>query len=176
MVLNGYPGVGKLTIGRELAKMLGGKLLDIHSVYNVAFALTEFKSQEFIDTVEKIEAIAHDLIHKLPSKQPVILTTVLARESDWGDDEWRRIVKLGMARPPFCIVHVSCNLEENKRRIRSEERTLMLKLRDPETAIRNQSEGKKLYGQKEPNLLHIDTSDMEPIEAAKSVSNWIQSL
>ena len=54
IVLNGYPGVGKLTIGRELAGRLNGKLLDIHSVYNVAFALTEFKSPEFRDTVEKI--------------------------------------------------------------------------------------------------------------------------
>ena len=43
IVLNGYPGVGKLAIGRELTSLLGGRLLDIHSVYNVAFALTEFQ-------------------------------------------------------------------------------------------------------------------------------------
>lgn len=39
IVLNGYPGVGKLTIGRKLAPVLRGRLLDIHAVYNVAFAL-----------------------------------------------------------------------------------------------------------------------------------------
>ena len=48
IVLNGYPGVGKLSIGRKLARLVDGRLLDIHSIYNVAFALTEFRSPEFI--------------------------------------------------------------------------------------------------------------------------------
>ena len=73
IVLNGYPGVGKLAIGRALASMISGRLLDIHTVYNVAFALTEFKSREFIETVEKIETIAHELIRKMPGDVPVIL-------------------------------------------------------------------------------------------------------
>ncbi|MDK1489827.1 hypothetical protein QN219_07125 [Sinorhizobium sp. 7-81] len=98
VVLNGYPGVGKLTIGQELISKISGRLLDIHSVYNVAFALTEFKSPEFIETVEKIEAIAHDLILRLPAEIPVVLTTVLAGSSDWGDAEWQRIVRLGRER------------------------------------------------------------------------------
>ena len=42
--INSYPGVGKLTIGRALANQIGGKLLDNHSIYNIAFALTEFRS------------------------------------------------------------------------------------------------------------------------------------
>ena len=35
IVLNGYPGVGKLTIGRALAETLKGRLLDIHTIYNL---------------------------------------------------------------------------------------------------------------------------------------------
>ncbi len=101
IALNGYPGVGKLTIGKELADLLGGRMPDIHSVYNVAFALTEFKSPEFIETVEQIEAIAHNLIRKLPPETPVIITTVLADEDDWEDQEWRRIVELGKKPPAF---------------------------------------------------------------------------
>ena len=77
IVLNGYPGVGKLAIGRELAAQMSGRLLDIHTVYNLAFALTEFRSPEFVETVEAVEAIAHQLILKLPSDVPVVLTTVL---------------------------------------------------------------------------------------------------
>jgi shikimate kinase len=36
--LNGWPGVGKLTVGRILAKTLGGRLLDNHTLLNVASA------------------------------------------------------------------------------------------------------------------------------------------
>ena len=49
--LNGRPGVGKLTIGRELLSLVGGRLLDSHSIYNVAFRLTDFASPEFYDAV-----------------------------------------------------------------------------------------------------------------------------
>jgi hypothetical protein len=60
--MNGYPGVGKLTIGRELCRILNGRLLDNHSVYNVAFALTEFRSDAFYETVRAVRAIAYDRI------------------------------------------------------------------------------------------------------------------
>lgn len=172
IVLNGYPGVGKLTIGRELAGRLNGKLLDIHSVYNVAFALTEFKSPEFRDTVEKIEKIAHDLILKLPVDQPVILTTVLAGQGDWGDGEWRRMKDLGKARPPFCVVHVKCDLDENIRRIQDEERDLKRKPRDPEYAVRNHRDAKPLYGSDAEYLLELDATRMTPSEASAAIADW----
>ncbi|MEF2070219.1 AAA family ATPase [Consotaella aegiceratis] len=176
IVLNGYPGVGKLSIGRELAAVMDGRLLDIHSVYNIAFALTEFKSPEFKATVEKVEAIAHDLVLKLPLDQPVVLTTVLAGKSDWGAAEWQRIVNLGKARPPFCVVHVGCDLDENIRRIRSEERDLKRKPRDSDMARRNQSERKVLAGLEEENLLKLDTTEMSPGEAAAVISKWVADL
>ena len=52
--INSYPGVGKLTIGRILAEQIAGKLLDNHSIYNIAFALTEFRTPEFYDTVRAV--------------------------------------------------------------------------------------------------------------------------
>jgi shikimate kinase len=42
--LNGWPGVGKLTVGLELADILEGRLLDSHTVFNVAIALTDYCS------------------------------------------------------------------------------------------------------------------------------------
>ena len=172
IVLNGYPGVGKLAIGRELAALIKGRLLDIHSVYNVAFALTEFKSPEFKEAVERIEAIAHDLIRKLPNGVPIVLTTVLAGESDWGKSEWERIEALGIARPPFCVVHVGCSLEENIRRIQSTERDVKRKPRDSDMAVRNQSQAKPLAGLDAVNLLRLDTTGLSVEESARAIANW----
>jgi shikimate kinase len=172
VVLNGYPGVGKLTIGRELASRLNGRLLDIHSVYNIALALTELKSPEFREAVEKVEAIAHDLILKLPPDQPVVLTTVLAGESQWAQAEWARIERLGQMRPPLCVVHITCELDENIRRIRSEDRDHKRKPRDPEYARNNQSHAKPLLGGTCKHLLILDTTRMSASEAAATIAEW----
>lgn len=176
IVLNGYPGVGKLTIGRELTSLISGRLLDVHSVYNIAFALTEFKSPEFMEAVEEVEAIAHKLVLKLPERVPVVLTTVLAGSSDWGQAEWNRLVKLGEARPPFLVVHVHCDLDENIRRIQSPQRDEKRKPRDPEMARRNHFEGKELAGIEAPHFLKLDVSSRTAAEAASAIADWARSV
>ncbi|MEO0931421.1 MAG: AAA family ATPase, partial [Pseudomonadota bacterium] len=106
IVLNGYPGVGKLTIGRELADKLGARIVDIHTLYNLAFALTEFRTPAFRDAVRRVEVIADDLINVLPSDVPVIFTTVLTGDSDWAQEEWQRFLDRGDRRPPLVMVHL----------------------------------------------------------------------
>ncbi len=176
IVLNGYPGVGKLTIGRHLAKLLQGRLLDIHTVYNLAFALTEFKTPAFRSAVERVEAVAHDLVRDRPLEEPLVMTTVLAGQSDWGDAEWSRIVALAADRPPLCVVHVHCDLEENERRIQSADRGAMHKPRDPSYAQRNHREAKPLYGSDAPRLLPLDTTHLTATEAAQAIATWITTF
>ncbi|MCP4381635.1 MAG: hypothetical protein GY798_09515 [Hyphomicrobiales bacterium] len=108
MLLNGYPGVCKLTIGSVLIPLIGGRLLDSHSVNNVAFALTEFKSAAFYDTVRAVRAVADARILALAQSVPVVLTDIRTEGNDWGDEDWARVVKLAEARPPLCVVVVRC--------------------------------------------------------------------
>lgn len=176
VVLNGYPGVGKLTIGRELARLLSGRLLDIHTVYNLAFALTEFKSDEFKATVEKVEALGHELIGKLPAAVPVVLTTVLAGDDPWGYAEWERMVQLGRSRPPFCVVHVTCTLEENMRRNQSEGRDQLRKPREPEYVRRNHASALALFGGDEANLLQLDATGLSALQSAQAISDWLGTV
>ncbi|MEL6641493.1 MAG: AAA family ATPase [Pseudomonadota bacterium] len=176
IVLNGYPGVGKLTIGRHLAKVLGGRLLDIHTVYNVAFALTEFKTPAFREAVERVEHIAHDLARQRPAGEPLVMTTVLAGQSDWGNAEWNRMVALGADRPPFCVVHIHCDLAENERRIQSPDRGAMRKPRDPSYAQRNHAQAKPLYGGDAPYLLQLDTTKLSVEAAAQTIADWVRPV
>lgn len=67
--INSYPGVGKFTIGRALAELIGAKFLDNRSVFNVAFALTEFCSPAFYDTVRAVREIAYRRVLELCSPE-----------------------------------------------------------------------------------------------------------
>lgn len=176
VMLNGYPGVGKLTIAQELAPLIGGRMLDIHTIYNVAFALTEFKSPAFVKAVEDVEAIAYDLIRKLPERVPVVMTTVLAGSSAWGDAELARLLALGRDRPPFCMVHLHCALDENIRRIQSEGRGAKRKPRDADMARRNQSEAKPLAGSEVEYFLSLDVTSLSPVEGAGKIADWLAMI
>ena len=92
--INSYPGVGKLTIGRALADLIGGKLLDNHSVFNVAFALTEFRSPAFYDTVRAVREIAYRRILELPRAVPVVADGKLTGLVSIGDVVKHRVEEI----------------------------------------------------------------------------------
>lgn len=68
--LNGLPGVGKLTIARNLHPLLGGHLLDNHVVYNPAFSLCELRSPAFYEMVRSIRNVAYEYAATIPTPTP----------------------------------------------------------------------------------------------------------
>ncbi len=176
IVLNGYPGVGKLTIARALSETIGGRLVDIHTLYNLAFALTEFRSPAFRETVRRVEAIADDLIDDLPAGEGVIFTTVLTGKGEWAMEEWKRFERRGCKRSPLVMVHLYCDLEENVRRIQSPERVGKGKLQSPDVARRNHGNQETLIGGDLPNLLELDVTALSPEQAAERIAAYCNAI
>ncbi len=177
VVLNGYPGVGKLTIGRILADRLGARLLDIHSVYNVAFALTEFRSPDFYYATGVVEDLADELIARLPKDVPVVFTTVLTENAARGADaDMARFERRAIGRGPLCMVHLHCDLAENKRRIVSAARDGMRKPRDPEMAQRNHDGAAELSGADLDHMLRLDVTLLSAAEAADRITAWLLGI
>ena len=174
IVLNGPPGVGKLTVARELAPLLGAKLLDVHTIYNVAFALTEFRSPEFYDTVRAVEAIAYERVLALPAHVPVLLTTATFEGSDWAKESWDRLLALAERRDGLAVVLLRCSLEENERRIASEGRGAKRKPQDPELARGNHERLDRLMKRGADRTLDLDTTGLLPEEAARHIANWLE--
>ncbi len=170
IVLNGYPGVGKLTIGRALATCLDARLVDIHTLYNLAFALTEFRTPEFRETVRRVEEIADELITALPAQVPVIFTTVLTGNSAWAMEEWQRFLARSQRRPPLVMVHVMCDLDENIRRLQSPERRGKGKLQGAEVARRNHASKEPLIGGDLAHTMRLNVTSLAPDEAAQEIA------
>lgn len=172
IVLNGYPGVGKLTIGQALAPMIGGRLLDIHSIYNIAFTLTEVKSESFYETIRAVQAIADQRIRELPEHVPVILTEILTEGSGFAEECKQRLLDLGRDRGPVLMVHIHCDLEENKRRITGSSRIGARKPLDPEMAVRNHEGGAVLTGSDWAFCLQLDATDLSARQSAEKIMAW----
>ncbi|WP_298492076.1 AAA family ATPase [uncultured Maritimibacter sp.] len=171
--LNGFPGTGKLTIGQALMDRLGGRLLDVHTQMNIAYALTEFKSEAFYDTVRAIWKITDGLIADLPADTPLILTDALREGSDWSREAWARIEALAESHGPLYVVHVHCDPDENVRRIGSAGREAMAKSRKRALALQYHEEGQLLMGGDADRVLSLDTTELTADECAEAIADWI---
>jgi hypothetical protein len=171
--INSYPGVGKLTIGRALAELIGGRLLDNHSVFNVAFALTEFRSPVFYDTVRAVREIAYQRILDLPPGIPVVLTNWFSQGSAWGEENWDRAITLAKARgSALNVVLLACSPEENARRIVAAGRAAKRKPQDVEMVDDNRR-GRPLLDRGADRLLRLDVTNLAPDAAAREIAAWL---
>ena len=174
--INSYPGVGKLTIARELVELTGGKLLDNHAVYNVALALTERKSDIYFETLRAVRKIAFDIVLSLPPDEPVILTNVHFVDSDWGNENWDAVRALANDRGvPLFVVVLSCSPEENARRIQGKDRDAKRKPRDPVPFTGNAS-GRPLLDRDGDYTFRLDVTDLTPENAARQIVRWMESV
>jgi cytidylate kinase len=171
--INGHPGVGKLTVGRILAARIGARLLDNHSIYNIALALTEFKSAAYYETLRATRTIAYRRVLELPREIPIILTNAHFRDSTWGNESWDAAIELARNRSSRLLtVILDCAHEENARRIRSEDRDLKRKPRDP-TLVGGNAARRVLLDRDGDRLLRIDTTMLSAEDTAEQIARWI---
>lgn len=169
--LNGYPGVGKLTVGRILSEQLGGRLLDNHAMYDVAFALAEFRSPAWDELARGVRDVAFRGIEAIAPSIPII-TTNACSDSDWGREMWASM--LGTAarrRSPFLVVSLECSSEENARRVQSVDRRGG-KMSDP-LALEAYRRNWRLLEEGGDALLRIDTTSLSPDATASHIATWV---
>lgn len=174
IVLNGYPCIGKLSIGRELADRLDACLLDNHTVWNLAFALKERKTPAFYDSIKAVRRLVDDLIFQLPDGVPVVMTEALTAGSAFCEEYWTGLEELSLSRGPLLVVHLHCALEENKRRIQSSERELKRKPRDADYAVQNHQRARGLLGKDAEHFMELNVTELTAADAAKEIANWVE--
>jgi hypothetical protein len=108
------PGVGKLTVGRELAKLTGFKLFHNHMVVDLVESLFEFGSLPFVELREKIWIEVFS--RAAATLDGLIFTFAFDRTVRGGFIENTRQV-IESSGGEVLFVELRCSDEENERRI-----------------------------------------------------------
>lgn len=172
--LLGYPGVGKYTIGKEVARLTGARLVDNHLVNNPVFmvlgadGLTPIppRAWELVSVIR--ETVLQAMAELAEREASFILTNVVA---DVPEDVaiFERIQGIAEERESlFVPVLLSCTLQEHRRRMVSPARRDRMKWVDGE-ALEDFVTRMTMYLPPHPNTLQVAVDDLEPGDAARTI-------
>ena len=171
--INSWPGVGKLSVAKLLQLRIGGRLLDNHSIYNIAFGLFEFGTLEFFEAVPAVRSVAFDEAIKVPATTPIILTSAYA-DTPFGRENWKAIGAMAAARRvPLCNIILDCSIEENIRRMALPPRAELRKLVDPEALIAMRTKG-GLIDRDGDYRLRFDVTRLSAGQSSTRIVEWLE--
>jgi adenylate kinase len=167
--LHGLPGVGKLTVAREVAELTGFKLFHNHLAVDLVVAVFEFGSPPFVELRETIwlAAFAQAVEAKLDG---LIFTFAYDRtvREDFIENV-RKIVETDGGEVLF--VELKCSPEELERRIAHPSRRSFAKLNSVEQ-FRDLSEAGAFVRPGVPaDRLVLDTTEVSASDAARLIVN-----
>jgi hypothetical protein len=172
--LLGYPGMGKRTVGSHLAESLDGVLVDNQLIHIPLLTLFKWDGKfrlppEIWDRVVPIREAVLGTIEDLAPKSNSYVFTNVVEDDDAGEAQYASIRSLAERRGSlFLSVMLHCDLEEQIRRIDRPDRIARLKGSHPES-YRWYTHNTALFQPPPDELLHIDTTRIEPTENAKVI-------
>lgn len=174
--LLGSPGVGKRTVAEALHRLTGAVVLDNHRINLPIMSLFDWDGSERLPPGiwDYVDRIRDSVLDALEDLAPRDLSYVLTNAVEVTHLAWfERIERIAASRGSvFVPVLLECELEEQARRVASEDRVVRLKLSDPEAA-REFIESSEFYRPTGPNSLVLDTTHRSPDESARLVAEHV---
>ena len=168
--LHGLPGVGKLTVGRELSERTGYPLFHNHLTVDLVATLFPFGSREFVDFREHVwlEGFARAAGSGLPG---LIFTFAAERTVPGGFPE--RVIEVVESRGGSVLfVEITCSAEELRRRVEAPDRKAFGKLSSADVLGELIADGTVTHLRPPPGAPRaaIDTTELSPAEAATRIA------
>lgn len=182
IVLIGFAGTGKYTIGRELADRTGAKLIHNHLINNSLFTAINADGVRPLppaiwSKIGTIRQVVYETIRELsPPDLNFIFTIQLLEDEPLDHQAFADLVELATARHSlFVPIRLVCDLEELCRRVVNPSRVAMLKQISAEST-RKMVSTKSLLKPEHANLHTIDVSQMSAGESATVILQAINSI
>ncbi|KAM0555110.1 hypothetical protein ACHAPJ_006461 [Fusarium lateritium] len=176
--INGFPGIGKLTIARKLVELLApynGKLVHNHLLIDPASAILPRSSADYQPLRQAIRAAVFDTLATSPDTfDSVFVFTDFQSTDDVGRAVMAEYHAMAARRAcTFVSITVTCDKEENLRRLTSSERSLHGKLIDVElvTHIRDNS---TIYQSPKYHFpMELDLTELDVDTAARMIHQHV---
>jgi len=182
VLLIGFAGTGKYTIGRELCRRTGAKLVDNHLIANPVFTVVNGDGitplpKEVWAKLKEIRRIVYESIRELsPANLGFVLTMELRENNPRDHSAIDDLEKLAAARKSlFVPIRLVCDVEELCRRVADPSRRERLKEISVDNARRKSAEDAVL-NPKHSNLRTIDVTAKSPSEIADAIIREVDSI
>ncbi|MCU4180537.1 AAA family ATPase [Bosea sp. BH3] len=170
--INGWPGTGKLTIARELARLLDARLLDNHSILDPAHALFDRRDPLHHSLRRSLRAAVFDHLRRMQPQTALLFTDALSEDAHDVAvfDEYRQLA--GDRAAPLVAVVLDIDAERNLERLTAVGRSERHKLTNPKILAALRANHRLLRATGLP-LVELDVSELSPAEAAGILSRHI---
>ncbi|KAL8738293.1 MAG: hypothetical protein Q9181_000882 [Wetmoreana brouardii] len=175
--INGYPGVGKYTIAKELVKLLpNAKLLDNHQLIDPVAAVYERWMPEYQGLRKTVRK---GILDSIATSTTLMDVTWIFTDSQSSDEVGSAAVAdyIHAARTrssPLISVILMCNTDENLRRLKAELRG-KTKLNDTDVLLEIR-ESKDLYHFGGDAELTLDVTELSPVAAAQKILDFVTKV
>lgn len=174
--INGWPGVGKLTIARLLAGTLNARLLDNHTLINPAEAMFARTDPAYYSFRADIRALAFKRAAQLPQGVNLVLTDAIAQEEPRHHAMFADCVTLADRLGAKLIsVVLDCAAEENARRLVDASRRELRKLDAPDILAEIRRASTLLRPEGVPRI-DLDVTHLTADEAAARIADRVSRL
>jgi hypothetical protein len=180
VLMLGYPGMGKRTIGSHLAALLDGVLVDNQLINRPLLELFRWDGvallpREIWDRVIPIRDAVLGVIEDLaPSSNSYVFTNVLEEARPAAAEEYDRIRSMAHRRGSlFLSVMLTCDIEVQVGRIDNPDRVALRKGSDPE-GYRYHRLTTNLYQPPSSEVIHLDTTEATPASNAQRIYHTLR--
>lgn len=176
--INGFPGVGKLTIAQELEKIIhNAKIFHNHLIIDPVAALVDRDSPEYLPIRTNLRRHVLEIIATSESTKGKTWIFTDCRLSDAIGREAAQDYKTAAERrgAVFIPVVLTCDLGENLKRAVTETRSSHTKLIDP-VLVESIRQNVTLYHFDVGEELELDITELSALQAAQSISRYLDQL